>query len=173
MLEAGFAGAKGEDKQQLAGFQHPVIFADQRFNGPAELTHEFGLYLAELSYRYRHMFRTRRGVIGPEVMAGVARAHLDLRVSSATQSACEEIAKSGFLVGAGVVWDFLAAASLHGRYSRFVGDEERSDRIERVSRGDTHLVYALGSHAALRAGWHGGICARARTPTASRRRTDR
>jgi hypothetical protein len=152
-LEAGIAGAKGEDKQQLAGSQPPVIFGSQRFNGPAELTHEFGFYLADLSYRYRHMFAVRRGRIGPEVMVGVAKAHLDLTVSSGMQSAREAIAKSGFLVGAGGMWNFLPAASLHGRFSRFIGEEERSEQIERASRGDIHLVYALGSHAALRAGW--------------------
>lgn len=149
-LELGASGGRGEDRQELTAGQDPVVFGGRTFNAPAALQHEFDFRFLEAAYRFRRFFGTSQR-FGIEVLGGLARAELDLTVSSPAQSAQEEMQSAGIVGGFGLLWKFRPTTSLQSRLSLFASGDE--DGVSNAQRVEVHLAQAIGRHASLRAGY--------------------
>lgn len=148
-IELNLMGAKGSDRQDLRASDDPVVLGGERFVGPQQLTNDFDFRLADLRYRFRHVFE--RSGIGLEALAGIGYAQLALTVTGNTQRASERMRNLGFAYGGGALWRMGGSTSLQARLNGFVNGA--SDNVSSVLGLDLHLVQALGSHAAVRAGW--------------------
>lgn len=149
-LELGASGGRGDDRQELNAGQDPVIFGGRTFNSPVALQHEFEFRFFEAAYRFRRLFgKSER--FGIEVLGGLARAELELTVSSPAQSAHEKMKSGGVVGGFGLLWKLRPTTSLQSRLSLFAsGDEDGVSNVERI---EVHLAQAIGRHASLRAGY--------------------
>jgi len=150
-IELGLAGARGDDTQTLNAGDLPIRFGGQTFSGPQTLKNEFRFGYAEVLYRYRWFASGGSGNFGVELLGGLGHAGLDLKVSSPTQSASENLGNGGLVLGAGFVGRLSTALSLQARASVF--GSGRSEGVTGLSRYDLFLAYALGGNAALRGGY--------------------
>ena len=149
-LELGASGGRGEDRQEINTGQDPVVFGGRTFNAPAALEHDFKFRFLEAAYRYRRFLGTSQR-FGIEVLGGLARAELDLTVSSPAQSAREEMESPGIVGGFGLVWKLRPTTSLQSRLSLFASGDE--DGVSNAQRFEVHVAQAIGRHASLRAGY--------------------
>lgn len=148
-IELGLSGGSGDDTQNLAPGQRPVVFGGQTFNAPSQLSHEFDFRFVELAYRYRRFFGA--GDFGIEALGGLAYADLDLTIASATQRASENLGNRGIVGGFGIIWRFRPGTSLQSRITLFGSGE--NEGVTAASRFDAYVAQALGRNAALRAGF--------------------
>ena len=149
-LELGASGGSGDDQQEMAAGERPVVFGGRTFNSPVAMRHEFDFRFYELAYRYRHFFGQSRD-FGIEALGGLAYAQLDLTVDSGTQRASEKLGSGGVLGGFGLLWNFRPTTSLQSRVTLFVSGQ--NEDVSTATRFDVYVAQALGRHAALRAGW--------------------
>jgi hypothetical protein len=149
-LELGASGGRGEDRQELASGQDPVIFGGRTFNAPVTLDHEFKFHFLEAAYRFRKFF-AKSQKFGLEALVGIAHAELDLTVSSPGLRAREEVDSTGLVGGFGLIWKFRPTTSIQSRVSVFGSGDEGG--VSAARRVDLYVAQALGNHAALRAGF--------------------
>jgi hypothetical protein len=149
-LELGASGGRGSDHQQLVAGDDPVVFGGATFNAPAVLEHEFKFHFLEAAYRFRKFFGASQR-FGIEALAGLARAELDLTVSSPAQGAREEVGSGGIVGGFGLVFKFRPTTSLQSRLSVFASGDEGG--VTNARRVEVYLAQALGRHASVRAGF--------------------
>jgi hypothetical protein len=147
-IEIGITGASVDDKQDLGVGDSPVVFGGRVFAAPGELRHELDWRFVEITYRYRHFFGS--GKFGIEGLGGLGFAELDLTTSSGGLSASDKLSNGGLVAGFGIIWKFLPSASLQSRLTLFGSGS--TEGVTGAARWDVHLAYALGRHAALRAG---------------------
>lgn len=148
-VELGLAGSRGNDRQELASGDKPVVFGGQRFDSPQQLRSEFDFRYAELAYRYRHFFGSSRA-FGVEGLAGLAWAGLKVTVSGATQRASESLSDGGIVLGVGGIWRFRPTTSLQARLAVFSSGS--TEGVTSASRFDLFVAQALGRNTAVRAG---------------------
>jgi hypothetical protein len=151
-LELSYSGGRGDGRQELNPGSDPVVFGGRRFNSPTTLDHEFRFRFLEGTYRYRKFFRGAQE-FGIEARGGIARAELDLTVTSPPLQAQEQLQSAGIVGGFGLIWSFRPRTSLQPRVTLFAGRE--SEDVNFALRGEVHLVQALARNAALRAGYAG------------------
>ena len=148
-IEIGAMRTSGDDTQDLATGQSPVIFGGTTFNPAQTLRHETDLTYYEVTYRFRRFFGD--GSFGIEALAGLAQAILDLTVSSATQRASESLSTTGFQFGVGGIWRLRPGTSLQARYTRFGSSKYYEDTT--VSSVEFSAAQALGHNLVVRGGY--------------------
>jgi hypothetical protein len=151
--------ASGSDTQRQTPGEPPVRYMDQVFDPPGEphLQHEFRFNFLSASYRYRE--RMPQSALTPvplwvEVLAGVARAEVDLRVTSVLREVSGLVDSSGVVVGGGLIFDLAPATRVQARGSVFIGSPGERD-IQHALRLELFLAQALGKHLSVRAGYAG------------------
>jgi len=149
-IEIGAMRTSGDDTQDLATGQSPVIFGGTTFNPAQTLRHETDLTYYDVTYRFRRFFGD--GSFGIEALAGLAQAILDLTVSSATQRASESLSTTGFQLGVGGIWRLRPGTSLHARYKGF-GLGDWNDDVTTVSSTEISLAQAVGRNVVVRGGY--------------------
>ena len=147
-IELGASGGSGDDEQQLAAGELPIVFGGRTFDAPAAVRHDFDFRFYEVAYRYRHFFD---GGFGIEALGGLGFAELDFRVASGGQSVREKISNAGVLGGFGLLWKLRPTTSLQSRAGVFLSGQ--NEDVSSMTRVEVYVVQALGRHAALRAGW--------------------
>jgi hypothetical protein len=150
-VELGVSGATGKDDVQVSAGQQPIVFGGETFATPQNVKAEFDFRFVELAYRYRHVSE-RRG-LGFEALVGAAYARLGLRLIGATRTAAEKLDGGGIVVGLGTMVRLWPSGSLQLRGSGFASST--SEGVSSVGRYEVVFEQALGSHAALRAGYAG------------------
>jgi len=148
-IEIGAMRTSGDDTQDLATGQSPVIFGGTTFNPAQTLRHETDLTYYEVTYRFRRFFGD--GSFGIEALAGLAQAILDLTVSSATQRASESLSTTGFQFGVGGIWRLRPGTSLQARYTWFGSSKYYEDTT--VSSLEFSAAQALGHNLVVRGGY--------------------
>jgi len=148
-IEIGAMRTSGDDTQDLATGQSPVIFGGTTFNPAQTLRHETDLTYYDVTYRFRRFFGD--GSFGIEALAGLAQAILDLTVSSATQRASESLSTTGFQLGVGGIWRLRPGTSLQARYTRFGSSKYYEDTT--VSSVEFSAAQALGHNLVVRGGY--------------------
>jgi len=148
-IEIGAMRTSGDDTQDLATGQSPVIFGGRTFNTAQTLRHETDLTYYDVTYRFRRFFGD--GSFGIEALAGLAQAILDLTVSSATQRASESLSTTGFQLGVGGIWRLRPGTSLQARYTRFGSSKYYEDTT--VSSVEFSAAQALGHNLVVRGGY--------------------
>jgi len=148
-IEIGAMRTSGDDTQDLATGQSPVIFGGTTFNPAQTLRHETDLTYYEVTYRFRRFFGD--GSFGIEALAGLAQAILDLTVSSATQRASESLSTTGFQFGVGGIWRLRPGTSLQARYTWFGSSKYYEDTT--VSSVEFSAAQALGHNLVVRGGY--------------------
>jgi len=148
-IEIGAMRTSGDDTQDLATGQSPVIFGGTTFNPAQTLRHETDLTYYDVTYRFRRFFGD--GSFGIEALAGLAQAILDLTVSSATQRASESLSTTGFQFGVGGIWRLRPGTSLQARYTWFGSSKYYEDTT--VSSVEFSAAQALGHNLVVRGGY--------------------
>jgi len=148
-IEIGAMRTSGDDTQDLATGQSPVIFGGTTFNPAQTLRHETDLTYYDVTYRFRRFFGD--GSFGIEALAGLAQAFLDLTVSSATQRASESLSTTGFQFGVGGIWRLRPGTSLQARYTWFGSSKYYEDTT--VSSVEFSAAQALGHNLVVRGGY--------------------
>jgi len=148
-IEIGAMRTSGDDTQDLATGQSPVIFGGTTFNPAQTLRHETDLTYYDVTYRFRRFFGD--GSFGIEALAGLAQAILDLTVSSATQRASESLSTTGFQFGVGGIWRLRPGTGLQARYTRFGSSKYYEDTT--VSSVEFSAAQALGHNLVVRGGY--------------------
>jgi hypothetical protein len=148
-IEIGAMRTSGDDTQDLATGQSPVIFGGTTFNPAQTLRHETDLTYYDVTYRFRRFFGD--GSFGIEALAGLAQAILDLTVSSATQRASERLSTTGFQLGVGGIWRLRPGTSLQARYTWFGSSKYYEDTT--VSSVEFSAAQALGHNLVVRGGY--------------------
>ena len=148
-IEIGAMRTSGDDTQDLATGQSPVIFGGTAFNPAQTLRHETDLTYYDVTYRFRRFFGD--GSFGIEALAGLAQAILDLTVSSATQRASESLSTTGFQLGVGGIWRLRPGTSLQARYTWFGSSKYYEDTT--VSSVEFSAAQALGHNLVVRGGY--------------------
>ena len=150
-VEVGVSGATGKDDIQVTAGQQPIVFGGENFSTPQDVKAEYDFRFVELAYRYRYVSQ-RRG-LGFEALVGAAYARLGLRLIGATRTAAEKLDGGGIVVGLGTMLRLWPSGSLQLRGGGFASST--SEGVSSVGRYEVVFEQALGSHAALRAGWAG------------------
>ena len=148
-IEIGAMRTSGDDTQDLATGQSPVIFGGTTFNPAQTLRHETDLTYYDVTYRFRCFFGD--GSFGIEALAGLAQAILDLTVSSATQRASKSLSTTGFQFGVGGIWRLRPGTSLQARYTWFGSSKYYEDTT--VSSVEFSAAQALGHNLVVRGGY--------------------
>jgi len=148
-IEIGAMRTSGDDTQDLATGQSPVIFGGTTFNPAQTLRHETDLTYYDVTYRFRRFFGD--GSFGIEALAGLAQAILDLTVSSATQRASENLSTTGFQLGVGGIWRLRPGTGLQARYTWFGSSKYYEDTT--VSSLEFSAAQALGHNLVVRGGY--------------------
>ena len=148
-IEIGAMRTSGDDTQDLATGQSPVIFGGTTFNPAQTLRHETDLRYYDVTYRFHRFFGD--GSFGIEALAGLAQAILDLTVSSATQRASESLSTTGFQFGVGGIWRLRPGTSLQARYTWFGSSKYYEDTT--VSSLEFSAAQALGHNLVVRGGY--------------------
>ena len=148
-IEIGAMRTSGDDTQDLATGQSPVIFGGTTFNPAQTLRHETDLTYYDVTYRFRRFFGD--GSFGIEALAGLAQAILDLTVSSATQRASENLSTTGFQLGVGGIWRLRPGTGLQARYTWFGSSKYYEDTT--VSSVEFSAAQALGHNLVVRGGY--------------------
>lgn len=148
-IELGASGGSGDDRQELAAGENPIVFAGRSFAAPEDFRHEFDFRFAEIAYRYRRFFGN--GDFGIEGLGGLGFARLDLTLATATERVSERLDNAGLVGGFGVVWKFLPSTSVQSRITVFFSGKNES--VTDAARFEVYLAQAIGRHAALRAGY--------------------
>lgn len=150
-IEAAISGSQGSAEQTLPAGQQPVVFGGQTFNAPQAIHYDFSFRDAEVLYRYRHLFGRQRR-IGVEGVAGLGYLGVDLRASSASQSARDKLNTLVVPVGGGVIWKLWPTTSVQARYMYFQSFSDY-DGVTNAQRFDIHLAQAIGRYAGVRLGY--------------------
>jgi hypothetical protein len=149
-IELGISGVSGEDKQSLSSGSSPVVFGNRIFFGPTELKHEFDWRYVELAYRYRKLWGSGFGI---EALGGLGYAELEITTTSPTARTSEKLGDGGIVGGFGIVWQFAQDVGLQSRITVF--GSGREEGVTAAARLDLNVAWAIGRHAALRAGFVG------------------
>lgn len=150
-LEVGVTGATGDDTVHVTAGQQPIVFGGEIFTAPQDVQAHFDFRFIEAAYRYRYVSQ-RRG-IGFEALAGLAYAQLGLRLTGATRTAAERLDGTGVVVSLGTMVRLWPSGSIQLRGSGFASTS--SEGVSNVGRYEVVFEQALGSHAAVRAGYAG------------------
>jgi len=148
-IEIGAMRTSGDDTQNLATGQSPVIFGGTTFNPVQTLQYEADLAYYDVTYRFRYFFGD--GSFGIEALAGLAHAILDLTVSSATQRASQNLSSTGIQLGIGGIWRLRPGTSLQARYTWFGSSYYYEDTT--VSSVEFSAAQALGRNLVVRGGY--------------------
>lgn len=146
--------AKGGGAQTLAPGQNPVVFGATTFNAPQQLTNDFDLTFADVSYRWRKFFGESR--FGLELTGGLAFSSLSLTASSATQRASLQFADFMPKGSIAFIWRMRPSTSLHVRTTGFRSPMLFAAPYSGVSSGGRYEIFlaqALGNNVALRMGY--------------------
>src|SRR5262245_55974239 len=142
-IEFGYTRGSGSSSQSLAS--NYAYFGGKQFFAPTTLTTDFTSTYVDMAYRFRAI--DRESGLGIEILAGIAFADLEMRVSSASQSGSETLTSPGVQIGLGLLWRVRPGTSVHLRGTSFRSADD--NEVSRATRYEASLVQALGSNAAL------------------------
>jgi hypothetical protein len=139
----------GASNSQESG-QLPIVLHGVKFTSPQQLKYDFDYEYGDIAWRWRKFFN--EGILGLEVTAGHGYTTVDLKVSSATQSATDQFTSKGPRAGVGLILRVNPSSSFQARALQYISFAYGVDNIKRVE-----IVYAktLFDNFNLRAGYAG------------------
>jgi hypothetical protein len=150
-LEIGLVAMSGRDTQSLPGGAPPIAVGNETFNGPLTLRYEFDYTHVDLRWRGRKFFGESQR-FGLEGLAGFGFANFGIDAFAPGQHGIRNEDSWGFSAAIGAIYKLFPSTSVQARFGGYTGGRYIFDNIA-ATRFEVGVVQALGSHAALRAGY--------------------